>query len=414
MKIRAITLGYPLGSGIGSLPELIRALEKIEQIKRDLGQKGIEVQTVRLCTLPFDHHSDVLYISPEEVANHLDTLVQKNLVNYYSFLPGLCDHSDELTQTQVKYIESLPRLLKNHTAMFASLQVASSAGGINLAAITHAARLIKDLSTPDPFTNLKFAVKCNVPPNTPFFPSAYHAGPIPRISIALEAADEIVQILRNHPLQKTPISTIQSFIKDRFTEIYDRIADFFKPTCEEMGWEFHGIDFSPAQYPTPEKSIGTAIEALGLGHFGDQGTLFGVGLLTSAIQSVPRPKIGFSGFMQPLLEDATIALRNAEGNVDINKLMLYSTVCGLGLDCIPLPGNASDQQLALIIMDLAMLSVRLHKPLTARLMPIPGKSAGEMTAFNFEYFMNSPVCNIAEDRSIDLKKILAHTKGFLL
>jgi len=33
----------------------------------------------------------------------------------------------------------------------------------------------------------------------------------------------------------------------------------------------------------------------------------------------------------------------------------------------------------------------LDKPLTARLMPIPGKLAGDMTSFNFEYFANSRV-----------------------
>jgi hypothetical protein len=33
----------------------------------------------------------------------------------------------------------------------------------------------------------------------------------------------------------------------------------------------------------------------------------------------------------------------------------------------------------------------LDKPLTARLMPIPGKAAGDDTNFNFEYFANSKV-----------------------
>jgi hypothetical protein len=35
--------------------------------------------------------------------------------------------------------------------------------------------------------------------------------------------------------------------------------------------------------------------------------------------------------------------------------------------------------------------VRLDKPLTARLIPIPGLKTGDATHFNFEYFANARV-----------------------
>jgi hypothetical protein len=38
-----------------------------------------------------------------------------------------------------------------------------------------------------------------------------------------------------------------------------------------------------------------------------------------------------------------------------------------------------------------VLAQRLDKPLTARLMPVPGKAAGEETGFNFAFFANSRV-----------------------
>ena len=37
------------------------------------------------------------------------------------------------------------------------------------------------------------------------------------------------------------------------------------------------------------------------------------------------------------------------------------------------------------------LSLRLNKPLTARLMPIPGKQAGDEIHFDFAYFADSRV-----------------------
>lgn len=66
-------------------------------------------------------------------------------------------------------------------------------------------------------------------------------------------------------------------------------------------------------------------------------------------------------------------------------------MCGTGLDTIPLPGDTTPEALAGVLLDLAALAVRLDKPLTARLMPVPGKQAGEATNFDFPYFANSRV-----------------------
>ena len=42
-------------------------------------------------------------------------------------------------------------------------------------------------------------------------------------------------------------------------------------------------------------------------------------------------------------------------------------------------------------MDLAAISLRLGKPLTARLMPVPGLEAGDKTVFDFSFFENGQV-----------------------
>jgi len=61
------------------------------------------------------------------------------------------------------------------------------------------------------------------------------------------------------------------------------------------------------------------------------------------------------------------------------------------LDTLPLPGDSSVAQIRAVLLDLAALSLRLNKPLTGRLMPIPGLNAGDETTFNFDYFANSRV-----------------------
>jgi uncharacterized protein (UPF0210 family) len=102
--------------------------------------------------------------------------------------------------------------------------------------------------------------------------------------------------------------------------------------------------------------------------------------------------------MLPVLEDATLANRAADGTLTVKDLLLYSAVCGTGLDTLPLPGDATPQQIQALLLDLATLSVRLDKPLTGRLLPIPGKQAGDPTDFEFEYFSNSRVMRLeAED-----------------
>jgi uncharacterized protein (UPF0210 family) len=109
------------------------------------------------------------------------------------------------------------------------------------------------------------------------------------------------------------------------------------------------------------------------------------------------PRAGFNGLMLPLLEDSALAARAAQGVLSVKDLLLYSTVCGTGLDTIPLPGDTTQEQLYALLLDLAALSTRLDKPLTARLMPIPGKKAGDPTNFDFPYFANSRVLALEAD-----------------
>jgi len=106
--------------------------------------------------------------------------------------------------------------------------------------------------------------------------------------------------------------------------------------------------------------------------------------------------------MLPVLEDSGLAQRAAEGRLSAEELLLCSAVCGTGLDVIPLPGDTNAEQLYPLLLDLAALALRLNKPLTARLMPIPGKKAGDPTEFDFTYFANSRVMPLRAEKSVGL------------
>ena len=149
---------------------------------------------------------------------------------------------------------------------------------------------------------------------------------------------------------------------------------------------FHGLDICLAPYPEDARSIAQAIERLGASAFGTHGTLFAAAFVTGILAQAPLRKCGFSGLMMPLLEDSVMARRSAEGAYTLDSLLLYSAVCGAGLDTIPIPGDATAEQIASIYLDMCTLAVALDKPLTARLMPLPGKRAGDPVRFSFPFF----------------------------
>jgi uncharacterized protein (UPF0210 family) len=155
--------------------------------------------------------------------------------------------------------------------------------------------------------------------------------------------------------------------------------------------KFLGVDFSLAPFPDDVHSLGNAVEQMGVPKIGLHGSLAAAAILTEAIDRADFPHAGFSGFMQPLLEDSVLARRAAEGILTIKDALLYSAVCGTGLDTIPLPGDTTSERLVPLLLDLCALALRLDKPLTARLMPIPDKKAGDETDFDFAFFAPSRV-----------------------
>jgi uncharacterized protein (UPF0210 family) len=136
-------------------------------------------------------------------------------------------------------------------------------------------------------------------------------------------------------------------------------------------------------------SIGAAIEAFTGARFGSSGTLTAARIITAAVKAVPQKQIGYSGLMVPVMEDKLLAQRWAEGTYNVDSLLAYSSVCGTGLDTIPLPGAITLDQMERIYSDVASLATKWNKPLSARLQPIPGKKAGDRTDFEDPYLFNT-------------------------
>ncbi|MFX1363785.1 MAG: DUF711 family protein [Promethearchaeota archaeon] len=425
MRIRSITFGHIipfLYKNESILSFLQNRLEKFslfaDEFIEMMNEIGIEVETRRFCTQPlFDYENKLFYeknlketlVDINNQLTFLQDILKDYGFEYFACCMMLASKIKELGIFEKLLLNEVPKFIKNHKNFFTSIQVASSEDGINLVALKSGAKIIKELSEPNPFSNLQFCVSANVNPNVPFFPAAYHFSDKPAFSIGLEMADEVIEALE----ESKSFKEAQHNMLAKFNKIYDNLLKIVEKASRDFNFEFKGIDFSPAPYPTIEKSIGTAIEKLGIEYFGANGTLTGVALIKNSIPIDKEKVIGFSGFMQPVLEDFILSKRLSENKFNLDSLLLYSTMCGTGLDVVPLPGDISERELFYILLDLCTISVRLNKPLTCRLMPIPGRNSGDDVEFDFEYFAPTKIINFRRIDGVIKNDLFSRNEKYL-
>jgi uncharacterized protein (UPF0210 family) len=381
MNIRSVTSFVNTGH-LDTQAETVRTAGQLAaETRMALESAGYPVQTARLATQPL---SD-LSTDPLRQATDLWSRCADAGFEYLSVGPVLADAPG----ADLSPIDVIPELIRATETVFAGVLVARRGRGLHLEAIRRTARIVREIAhtTDLGFGNLRLAMLANVGPHAPFFPAAYHDGGPPALGIATEAADLAVAAFSEAGSLEEARERLVVAVETAAGQVADRV----RPLAERYGYRFTGIDFSLAPFPEEARSIGAAVERLGVDRFGAPGTLFAAAFLTDCLRQANYPHCGFNGLMLPVLEDLTLADRSREGLFTVNDLLLYSAVCGTGLDTVPLPGDVSEGELAGILLDVATLALRLDKPLTARLMPIPGARAGDLTQFDFSYFANGRV-----------------------
>jgi uncharacterized protein (UPF0210 family) len=375
--VRALTLGvaepHPLDARTVNL-----AAEKLRRANATFEQAGYEVQTVRLSTRPV--LSDLAGWAPDAVAVYagdLEGALESAGIEFCSLGPAR-------RGTAPDSIAGLADLIGGREALNCSVTVATVGAGVDLAAARGAAEVMLRLAaeTKEGFGNFNFAALACVGPGSPFFPAAYHAGPA-NLTVALQGAGIVAEALQGG----VGLADVTRRTRERLVEHATPVVQLAQALAVELGVDFGGIDLSPA--PDGDDSIAAAMELAVAGPLGSPGTLALAAAITPAIQGTGLPTCGYNGLMLPVMEDVVLAQRWAEGRLGLEQLLAYSAVCGTGLDTVPLPGDSSADELTSVICDMASLAVRLRKPLSARLLPVPGKRAGDTTDFSSPYLINT-------------------------
>lgn len=384
--IRSITIGVPLL--LVSRPALADQLRGFAvDMNAELSRAGLQSRTVRL-TLPSprpgptpDHHG--VLKSMTAGARELADLVG---ARWY------CLPLDLVAAPGLQYVlgeaQDLP---VRDDRLFVNL-VAASSESISLPAAQQAARFVLGLArrSASGIDNFRVGISANCAPSTPFFPFSRHEGEEAAFSLALESTQTALFLARTSRDEGASLSEFRDALV-RELGVLMREADAFGMALTECS----GLDASFAPFPDGRTSVAELIECLGPSPAGAHGSVFATSLVTDALKAAAREAgvrtVGFNGVMFSVLEDDGLARASDLRSIDLGRLALLSTVCGCGIDMVPVPATMFPEDIAGLVLDVAALAVRLNKPLGVRLLPVPNKTVNELTELNLDFLHDSRV-----------------------
>jgi uncharacterized protein (UPF0210 family) len=377
--LRTITAFIDLDAA-GYAGEVRDAAARLHRAQRLFEAAGYTVQTVRITTQPFMQYAGGL---PRAQALALFTDLaalsrsEQVLINIGPAV--LDDHPDAAALALLEEVHA--RGLNLNSSM-----IIAAEDGIHWNTVRAAAHHVAVVAARSEHSQgtFAFAATAMLAPGTPFFPGSYHLGQAGRFALGLQSVGAVAQVLAHaHGDAPAAVRELTAALS-AYAQDLARLA----PGVEAgTGWKYWGFDPTPA--PLMDDSIAAAMEGFGPQRFGAPGTMTAAWVITESEHHVPEPRVGYAGLMLPVLEDTRMAQRWSEGAINMDALLAYSSVCATGLDTVPLPGDVSEAQLARIMGDVAVLAYKWKKPLTARLQPVHGAHAGDMTQFASQFLTNA-------------------------
>jgi uncharacterized protein len=326
-----------------------------------------------------------------EIAKLLDTAAEAVDVDFIGGFTALVEKG--MARGDRELIRAIPQALAETNRVCASVNVASTLAGINMNAVLRMGRVIKQAAElskqKDGIACAKLCVFANIPQDIPFMAGAY---------LGIGEPDAVINVGVSGPgvVKKAIDRALES--KDnvdlgRISEIIKRTAYKVTRVGELIGREvaenlnicFGVADLSLAPTPNVGDSVGEIFQSLGLRSIGVPGTTAALALLNDAVKKggafASSHVGGLSGAFIPVSEDLNIGKAAEEGYLSLEKLEALTSVCSVGLDMVAIPGDTSEDTISAIIADEMAIGVVNKKTTAARLIPVPGKKAGERAFF---------------------------------
>lgn len=402
LDVRTVTLGISLFDCADQDHErfMQRIHDKICRMAQDLVkvcnevgmQYGIPVVNKRIAVSPVAVAACAFSASQMvAIARTMDETARATGVDFIGGFGALVEKG--MTQGDRALIEAIPEALAGTERVCSSVNVASTNAGINMDAVYLMGKTIKRAAEltagSDGLACTKLCVFANIPPDIPFMAGAY---------LGVGEPDAVINVGVSGPgVVKKAIDRLRSANPTadlgQLSEIIKRTAFKVTRVGELIGRQVAGklrvpfgvVDLSLAPTPNVGDSVGEIFQSLGLKAIGTPGSTAVLALLNDAVKKggifASSFVGGLSGAFIPVSEDLNIGEAASRGILSLEKLEALTSVCSVGLDMVALPGDTTSETLAAIIADEMAIGIINNKATAARLIPIPGKKAGDRAFF---------------------------------
>ena len=402
LDVRAVTMGIDLHDCRGgSVQETCRNIR--QKISRYAGrlvstcqeiseQYGVPVVNKRVAVTPISAvgagYSEQEFIL---VARTLDQVAEEIGIDFIGGFSANVENG--MSAGSKELISAIPEALTLTEKVCASVNAASFKYGINMDAVAMLGGVVKDTAEKSAeasgFGAAKLVIFANQPEANPFMAGAIHGygQHEAAINVGVSGPGVIARALERRLARgdSPGLHDLADEIKQtafRVTRCGELIG---RRVADMLGVRFGIVDVSLAPTPRVGDSVGEILKILGVDDIGAPGSTAIVAMLNDAVKKggtfASRSAGGLSGAFIPVCEDAELAEAVANGSLSLEKLEAMTSVCSVGLDMIAVPGSTDAPTLSAIIADELAIGVINNKTTAVRIIPVPGKEAGELAAF---------------------------------
>ena len=345
---------------------------------------GVPIVNKRISVTPVSMISGA---DPMPIAIALDKAAQEVGVNFIGGFGALMHKGS--TRAEETLLEAMPEVFAKTERLCGSVNVGSTRSGINMDAVRKMGHVIKKTAEltadTDGFGCAKIVVFCNAVEDNPFMAGAFHGVGEPEVVVNVGVSGPGVVERALKEVRGETFDVVAETIKRtafKITRVGELVA---QEAAARLGVPFGIVDLSLAPTPARGDSVAYILSEMGLEMTGAPGTTAALAMLNDMVKKggvmASSHVGGLSGAFIPVSEDIGMIEAAAAGCLRLEKMEAMTCVCSVGLDMIAIPGDTSANTIAGIIADEAAIGMVNNKTTAVRVIPAPGKKAGDTVNF---------------------------------